>query len=484
MAVREVEALPFPFPVEEQQAVSHPGTAAAFSTEWCFQHNHVRFWDPSLMRLLRRGRPWAYRSPPVWFLANLKAPDSRRPAKMRISRQKAAARGLQRAQAELLWRQGIPEQGSRPQQQPCWSGQQLSWGALRRVGARSGTILLLYATLNSAESHVHEMAVKTKGQCALPCRAPSASCANAGCLASGTMGSGSSTYTASGTGGHWAPATTEVRLHRLWPSLRHCTTQGQIWRHLSSPVSLTAHYAHPCSTLSGWRILPTVLAHVYLSSDYACAEYVLPEKKAAAEELRIQLAASRTPSMGSAARAAAAARSEHEDRIQSLYADVCKVGCFFCTAQTIMLGYQIRKRSWAAPARELGDGLFWGSRSSCSVWSGLWHGSWRACCDSQEMLHHSGASGDYHRLVSRLSPDRLAVAMPYTATRLRSNVGPEGALTFLSASPATIACLASLLPETRATTLVLSGELTWLPVPCDLGQCGLLRRLQDMLPWL
>ena len=38
------------------------------------------------------------------------------------------------------------------------------------------------------------------------------------------------------------------------------------------------------------------------------------------------MAASRTPSMGSAARAAAAARSEHEDRIQSLYADVCKVG--------------------------------------------------------------------------------------------------------------------------------------------------------------
>ena len=38
------------------------------------------------------------------------------------------------------------------------------------------------------------------------------------------------------------------------------------------------------------------------------------------------MAASKTPSMGSAARAAAASRSEHEDRIQSLYADVCKVG--------------------------------------------------------------------------------------------------------------------------------------------------------------
>ena len=75
------------------------------------------------------------------------------------------------------------------------------------------------------------------------------------------------------------------------------------------------------------------------------------------------------------------------------------------------------------------------------------------------MLHHSGASGDYHRLLSRLGPDRLAVAMPYTATRLRSNVGPEGSLTFLSASPATIACLAALLPETHATTIVLSGEL-------------------------
>ena len=89
----------------------------------------------------------------------------------------------------------------------------------------------------------------------------------------------------------------------------------------------------------------------------------------------------------------------------------------------------------------------------------LSHGGRHACCALQEMLHHSGASDDYHRLVSRLSPDRLAVAMPYTATRLRSNVGPEGALTFLSASPATIACLAALLPETRATTLVLSGEL-------------------------
>ena len=75
----------------------------------------------------------------------------------------------------------------------------------------------------------------------------------------------------------------------------------------------------------------------------------------------------------------------------------------------------------------------------------------------QEMLHHSGATADYHRLTSRLSPDRLAVAMPYTATRLRSNVGADGSLTFLSASPATIACLAFQLPETHATTLVLSG---------------------------
>ena len=73
------------------------------------------------------------------------------------------------------------------------------------------------------------------------------------------------------------------------------------------------------------------------------------------------------------------------------------------------------------------------------------------------MLHHSGATADYHRLMSRLSPDRLAVAMPYTSTRLRSNVGADGSLTFLSASPATIACLAVLLPETHATTLVLSG---------------------------
>ena len=98
------------------------------------------------------------------------------------------------------------------------------------------------------------------------------------------------------------------------------------------------------------------------------------------------------------------------------------------------------------------------------------------------MLHHSGASGgDYHRLVSRLSPDRLAVAMPYTATRLRSNLGPEGALTFLSASPATIACLAALLPETHATTLVLSGELSRMLVSCDLGQGVLLRRLQNVL---
>ena len=53
---------------------------------------------------------------------------------------------------------------------------------------------------------------------------------------------------------------------------------------------------------------------------------MLPEKKAAAEELRLQTLASKTPSMGSAARAAAAARSVHEDRIQSLHADVCRVG--------------------------------------------------------------------------------------------------------------------------------------------------------------
>ncbi len=100
---------------------------------------------------------------------------------------------------------------------------------------------------------------------------------------------------------------------------------------------------------------------------------------------------------------------------------------------------------------------------------GLWAKKWsmptilcqtalHCTCDVQEMLHHSGANADYHRLMSRLSPDRLAVAMPYTATRLRSNVGPDGSLTFLSASPATIACLAALLTETHATTLVLSGN--------------------------
>ena len=54
-------------------------------------------------------------------------------------------------------------------------------------------------------------------------------------------------------------------------------------------------------------------------------EYVLPSKKAAAEELRLQTTTSRTPSMGTAARAAAAVRSEHEAQIQSLYADICKV---------------------------------------------------------------------------------------------------------------------------------------------------------------
>ena len=52
---------------------------------------------------------------------------------------------------------------------------------------------------------------------------------------------------------------------------------------------------------------------------------MLPEKRAAAEELRLQTCASKTPSMGSAAKAAAAVRCEHEDRIQSLHADVCKV---------------------------------------------------------------------------------------------------------------------------------------------------------------
>ena len=62
------------------------------------------------------------------------------------------------------------------------------------------------------------------------------------------------------------------------------------------------------------------------SQSLCAAEFVLPEKKAAAEELRLQTAASKPPSTGTAARAAAAVRSEHETRLQSLHADICKVG--------------------------------------------------------------------------------------------------------------------------------------------------------------
>lgn len=78
-------------------------------------------------------------------------------------------------------------------------------------------------------------------------------------------------------------------------------------------------------------------------------------------------------------------------------------------------------------------------------------------CNAQEMLHHCGATADYHRLASRLSRERLACAWPYVATRARSEVGADGSLTLLSATPATIACLSALLPETPATTIVLSG---------------------------
>ena len=74
------------------------------------------------------------------------------------------------------------------------------------------------------------------------------------------------------------------------------------------------------------------------------AEYVLPEKKAAAEELRLQTSASKTPSMGSAARAAAAVRSEHELRIQSLHADICKV-------PTSPEEPPFHNRSWSAASR-------------------------------------------------------------------------------------------------------------------------------------
>jgi hypothetical protein len=81
----------------------------------------------------------------------------------------------------------------------------------------------------------------------------------------------------------------------------------------------------------------------------------------------------------------------------------------------------------------------------------------RQSCPLQELLHHCGARADFHRLASRLSRERLACAWPYTACRAQSEVGPDGSLTLMSATPATIACLALLLPELRATTVVLSG---------------------------
>ena len=75
----------------------------------------------------------------------------------------------------------------------------------------------------------------------------------------------------------------------------------------------------------------------------------------------------------------------------------------------------------------------------------------------QELLHHCSARADFHRLAARLSRERLACAWPYTASRARTEVGPDGSLTLLAATPATIACLAALLPELHATTVVLSG---------------------------
>ena len=138
----------------------------------------------------------------------------------------------------------------------------------------------------------------------LHCRARSASCVSAGCLESSIAGCGNNMYTAHGTGGQSPPATIGVSLPTA------CQTVTCIQQYIESELEY-------------WRKHLPKAARCQLL--FVPAEYVLPSKKAAAEELRLQTTTSKTPSMGSAARAAAAVRSEHEDLIQSLYADICKV---------------------------------------------------------------------------------------------------------------------------------------------------------------
>ena len=74
----------------------------------------------------------------------------------------------------------------------------------------------------------------------------------------------------------------------------------------------------------------------------------------------------------------------------------------------------------------------------------------------QELVHHTGGSGDFQRMATRLSRERLACAWPVMAAKEANPA--NNSLMVLGATPATLACLAGQLPEVQATTVVISCE--------------------------
>ena len=79
---------------------------------------------------------------------------------------------------------------------------------------------------------------------------------------------------------------------------------------------------------------------------------------------------------------------------------------------------------------------------------------------SQELVHHAGGSNDYQRLATRLALERLACVWTAVADKV---AGPDDFLHDISATPATIACLAAQMPLVRAYTLVISRECSFTP---------------------
>ena len=76
-------------------------------------------------------------------------------------------------------------------------------------------------------------------------------------------------------------------------------------------------------------------------------------------------------------------------------------------------------------------------------------------CSLQELVHHAGSNNDYQRLATRLAVERLACAWPAVADRVASR---DPSMLDVSATPATIACLAAQMPLVRAHTLVINRE--------------------------